>query len=48
MDGSRYSRDGIAVKKKAGWAIAALIVANEVRGVIVAATIGWPMLKAMF
>jgi hypothetical protein len=35
-------------KKKAGWAIAALIIANEIRGVFVVATIGWPMLKAMW
>lgn len=34
--------------KKAGWALAALVIANEIRGVIVVATIGWPMLKAMW
>lgn len=34
--------------KKAGWIIGALIIANEIRGVIVVATVGWPMLKAMY
>jgi hypothetical protein len=32
--------------KKAGWALAALVIANEIRGVVVVAMIGWPMLKA--
>jgi hypothetical protein len=34
--------------KKAGWALAALVIANEIRGVVVVAMIGWPMLKAMW
>lgn len=34
--------------KKAGWLVAALIVANEIRGIIVVAAIGWPLLKAMW
>lgn len=33
--------------RKAKWALIALIVANEIRGIIVVATIGWPMLKAL-
>ena len=32
---------------KAGWAILALIVANEIRGLFVVMAIGWPMLKAL-
>jgi len=35
------------IPKKAKWVVIALIVANEIRGVIVVAAIGWPMLKAM-
>jgi hypothetical protein len=34
--------------KKAGWALAALIIANEIRGLIVVVTLGLPMLKAMY
>jgi hypothetical protein len=34
--------------KKAGWALAALIIANEIRGLIVVVTLGLPMLKAMW
>jgi hypothetical protein len=37
-----------ATPKKAAWVVAALVVANEIRGAIMVATIGWPMLKAMF
>jgi hypothetical protein len=28
--------------------LAALVIANEIRGVVVVAMIGWPMLKAMW
>ena len=35
------------IPKKAKWVVITLIVANEIRGVIVVAAIGWPMLKAM-
>jgi hypothetical protein len=34
--------------KKAGWALAALVIANEIRGLIMVAAIGWPMLKAFY
>jgi hypothetical protein len=34
--------------KKVGWAIAALIIANEIRGIFVVVTIGLPMLEAMW
>jgi hypothetical protein len=33
--------------KRAKWALIALIVANEIRGIIVVALIGWPLLKAL-
>ena len=33
--------------KKLKWAGIALLIANEIRGIIVVATVGWPMLKAM-
>lgn len=32
---------------KAKWALIALIIANEIRGIVVVALIGWPMLKAL-
>ena len=35
------------IPKKAKWVVIGLIVANEIRGVIVVIAIGWPMLKAM-
>lgn len=34
--------------KKAGWALAALIIANEIRGLFVVLTIGLPLLKAVW
>lgn len=36
------------MKRKAAWAVALLIIANEIRGIIVVATVGWPVLKAMW
>jgi hypothetical protein len=38
----------LASMKKAGWAIAALVIANEIRGIIVVVTVGLPMLQAMW
>jgi hypothetical protein len=34
--------------KKAGWALAALVIANEIRGIIVVVTVGLPMLEALW
>jgi hypothetical protein len=34
--------------KKAGWALAALVIANEIRGIFVVVTIGWPVVMAMY
>jgi hypothetical protein len=34
--------------KGAGWVVVALIVANEIRGLFIVATVGVPMLKAMW
>jgi hypothetical protein len=34
--------------KKAKWAIIVLIVANEIRGILVVAVIGWPLLRAAY
>lgn len=36
------------MSNKAKWTIAALVIANEIRGVIVVGAIGWPMLKAVW
>lgn len=36
------------MSRKIGWAVLALIVANEIRGVIVVMTVGIPILKALF
>ena len=35
-------------RTRAVWIVAALIIANEIRGVMVVAAIGWPLLKGMF
>lgn len=35
------------MKKRAAYVVGALIIANEIRGVIVVATIGWPVLRSM-
>jgi hypothetical protein len=36
------------VRNKAKWIVLVLIVANEIRGVMVVAAVGWPLLKAMY
>jgi hypothetical protein len=38
----------VASMKKAGWALAALVIANEIRGIIVVVTVGWPVVRAMY
>jgi hypothetical protein len=35
------------LRSKAKWVVLGLLIANEIRGVIVVATVGWPILKAM-
>jgi hypothetical protein len=34
--------------KKAGWTLAALVIANEIRGIIVVVTVGLPVLRSMY
>ena len=34
--------------KKAKWVVLALVIANEIRGILVVAAIGMPMLRAMW
>lgn len=35
-------------RKALGWGVMALVVANEIRGIIVVAAIGGPILKALW
>lgn len=42
------SRPDSTAMKKLGWVAVAFVIANEIRGIIVVATVGWPMIKAMW